>query len=194
MFYNIFTRLCTQKEVTPSAVMRAIGLNKSSATYWKKGSIPSSDTLQKLADYFGVSVDYLLGTKPLAPKKIDVTDTWSTTLNSSNQEYLAFTDFLKEIGYTLVFELNTFDNINPEMKWTLYDNRRGKKYFVSGDRLNQLAGSVTSFTKYQVSEMILELVEVPQSPGPAPQPPPQSSEGTDTTPTTDAPETPPEGK
>ena len=60
MFYDNFINLCTQKDVTPSAVMRAIGLNKSSATYWKKGSIPSSETLQKLADYFGVSVDYLL--------------------------------------------------------------------------------------------------------------------------------------
>lgn len=175
MFYDTFLNLCAQKGVTPSAVMRAIGLNKSSATYWKKGSIPSSETLQKLADYFSVSMDFLLGIKPLAPKEIAVTDTRSMTLNSNNQEYFAFTDFLKEIGYTLVFELNTFDNINPEMKWTLYDNRRGKKYFVSGDRLNQLSDTVTSFTKYQISEMILELVEVPQASLP------QTSESTDTT-------------
>lgn len=61
MFYDTFKGLCEQKGVTPSAVMRAIGLNKSSATYWKKGSIPSGDTLQKLADYFGVSIDSLVG-------------------------------------------------------------------------------------------------------------------------------------
>lgn len=61
MFYDNFLALCKQKNVAPSAVMRAIGLNKSSATYWKKGSIPSSDTLQKLADYFSVTVDFLLG-------------------------------------------------------------------------------------------------------------------------------------
>ena len=63
MFYDNFIRLCAQRSVTPSAVMRAIGLNKSSATYWKKGSAPSSDTLQKLADYFGVTVDDLLSEK-----------------------------------------------------------------------------------------------------------------------------------
>ncbi len=40
--------------------MVSIGLNKSNATFWKKGSIPKGETLQKLADYFGVSVDYLL--------------------------------------------------------------------------------------------------------------------------------------
>lgn len=61
MFYDNFIRLCKQKGVTPSAVMRTIGLNKSSASYWKKGSTPSSDTLRKLADYFGVSMDYLSG-------------------------------------------------------------------------------------------------------------------------------------
>lgn len=63
MFYDNFVSLCIQKGVSPSAVMKAIGLNKSSATYWKKGSTPSSDTLQKLADYFGVTVDDLLSEK-----------------------------------------------------------------------------------------------------------------------------------
>lgn len=62
MFYDNFSFLCSQRNVSPSAVMKAIGLNKSSASYWKKGKIPSSDTLQKLADYFGVSLDYLVGT------------------------------------------------------------------------------------------------------------------------------------
>lgn len=61
MFYDNFIKLCKQKGVTPSAVMRTIGLNKSSASYWKKGTTPSSDTLRKLADYFGVSMDYLSG-------------------------------------------------------------------------------------------------------------------------------------
>ena len=65
MFYDIFANLCSQNKVSPSAVVKAIGLNKSSATYWKKGTTPSSDTLQKLADYFGVSVDYLLGKEEL---------------------------------------------------------------------------------------------------------------------------------
>ena len=61
VFYDNFIKLCKQRGVTPSAVMRTIGLNKSSASYWKKGTTPSSDTLRKLADYFGVSMDYLSG-------------------------------------------------------------------------------------------------------------------------------------
>lgn len=60
MFYDRFIELCEAKRQSPSFVVQAIGLNKSNATYWKKGSIPKSDTLHKLADYFHVTTDYLL--------------------------------------------------------------------------------------------------------------------------------------
>ncbi len=67
MFYDQFVKLCKERGVSPSAVMVSIGLNKSNATFWKKGSIPKGDTLQKLADYFGVSTDYLLGKEQEQP-------------------------------------------------------------------------------------------------------------------------------
>lgn len=60
MFYDRFIELCKERNVSPSAVMIAIGLNKSNATFWKKGSVPKGDTLRKLADYFGVTVDSLV--------------------------------------------------------------------------------------------------------------------------------------
>ena len=65
VFYDQFAKLCKERSVSPSAVMVSIGLNKSNATFWKKGSIPKGDTLQKLAAYFGVSVDYLLENEEL---------------------------------------------------------------------------------------------------------------------------------
>ena len=61
MFYDIFLQLCAEKGVKPTPVATAIGVHQSTATKWKKGAIPSGATLQKLADYFNVSVDYLLG-------------------------------------------------------------------------------------------------------------------------------------
>lgn len=60
MFYDTFSELCRAKGLSPAAVTREIGLNNSSSTAWKRGSVPKGETLQKLADYFGVSVDYLL--------------------------------------------------------------------------------------------------------------------------------------
>lgn len=69
MFYDRFVALCKQKNMSPSAVTRELGLNNSISTAWKRGTIPNGNTLQKLADYFGVTVDYLLGneTKEKAP-------------------------------------------------------------------------------------------------------------------------------
>ncbi len=61
MFYDRFIELCKESGKSPSAVAKELGLNNSSSTAWKRGSTPKSETLQKLANYFGVSVDYLLG-------------------------------------------------------------------------------------------------------------------------------------
>lgn len=61
MFYDRFIELCKESGKSPSAVTKELGLNNSSSTAWKRGSTPKSETLQKLANYFGVSVDYLLG-------------------------------------------------------------------------------------------------------------------------------------
>lgn len=60
MFYDRFVKLCEMKRMSPAAVAKGIGLSNSSTTTWKRGAIPKGDTLQKLADYFGVSVDFLL--------------------------------------------------------------------------------------------------------------------------------------
>ena len=61
MFYDRFIELCKKKGVKPSAVAKEIGLSNAAPTYWKNGSVPTSGTIQSIADYFEVTVDYLLG-------------------------------------------------------------------------------------------------------------------------------------
>lgn len=61
MFYDTFIRLCTEKNESPNSVAKKLGLSTGTVTWWKKGRIPRETMLLKLADYFGVSVDYLLG-------------------------------------------------------------------------------------------------------------------------------------
>lgn len=60
-FYNKFILLCNEKGVSPTNVAKAIGISTPNVTYWKNGSIPKGETLQKLAAYFGISVGSLLG-------------------------------------------------------------------------------------------------------------------------------------
>ena len=61
MFWNIFYDLCTLHNKKPNPVARELGISSGAVTNWKNGVLPSSSALKKLADYFGVSVDYLLG-------------------------------------------------------------------------------------------------------------------------------------
>ena len=62
MFYEQFRALCKIRNETPSHVLESIGLTRMNASLWKKGGMPSAENIQKLANYFGVPVDYLLNT------------------------------------------------------------------------------------------------------------------------------------
>lgn len=66
MFFDNFLALCDSKNVAPTKAVIDAGLPKSSWSYWKKkyeqgeDPKPSSDNASRLAQYFNVSVDYLL--------------------------------------------------------------------------------------------------------------------------------------
>lgn len=61
MFWDTFIDLCAKNGKKPNPVAKELGFGSSAVTHWKKGTAPSDISLKKIADYFGVSVDYLLG-------------------------------------------------------------------------------------------------------------------------------------
>lgn len=61
VFYDMVCSLCAEKGITITDVTKALKISKSNVTNWKNGSIPKTDKVDKIADYFGVSTDYLLG-------------------------------------------------------------------------------------------------------------------------------------
>lgn len=62
MFWDNFVTLCNKKGKSPNGACAELGFSANTATKWKQGSVPRDTTLRKIADYFGVSTDYLLGT------------------------------------------------------------------------------------------------------------------------------------
>ena len=66
VFFERFSALCKDNHVSPNSVAREIGASSGSVTAWKQGTEPRNATLTKIADYFDVSTDYLLG-KDKAP-------------------------------------------------------------------------------------------------------------------------------
>ena len=62
MFYDRFKQLCDQKGISCNKAALEIGLSNATPTKWKKtNATPSGETLDRIAAYFGVSTDYLLG-------------------------------------------------------------------------------------------------------------------------------------
>lgn len=61
MFYTNFVKLCNRKGIAPTAAAVEMGFHRSDATRWSKGADPRRTTLEKVADYFGVTVSDLIG-------------------------------------------------------------------------------------------------------------------------------------
>lgn len=60
--YKIFEQLLKEHKVTAYRVAKETGITTATLTSWKQGKYtPKQEKLQKIADYFGVTVDYLIG-------------------------------------------------------------------------------------------------------------------------------------
>ncbi|WP_278566309.1 helix-turn-helix domain-containing protein [Anaerostipes caccae] len=59
--YEIFSKLLQEFSTTPYKVSKATGVSQSTLSDWKRGiSTPKQDKLQKIADHFHVSLEYLM--------------------------------------------------------------------------------------------------------------------------------------
>ena len=59
--YEIFEQLLQKYGVSAYKVAKATGVTQSTLSDWKRGrSTPKTENMKKLADYFGVSIDYLM--------------------------------------------------------------------------------------------------------------------------------------
>lgn len=61
MFYERLVEICKKNSITITALLKELNISTSKGTAWKSGSIPNGGILQKIADYFNVSTDFLLG-------------------------------------------------------------------------------------------------------------------------------------
>lgn len=60
--YEILLELMKENNITPYRLSKETGITQATLSRWKTGKTdPSIETLQKIADYFDVSLDYLLG-------------------------------------------------------------------------------------------------------------------------------------
>lgn len=82
MFWTRFYELCVNNGTKPNPVGKQLGIASSTITQWKQGTLPTSENLSKIAEYFNVSTDYLLGKETesvtLSPKQQKVLDLYDS--------------------------------------------------------------------------------------------------------------------
>lgn len=60
--YDIFMQLCEKNGVTTYKVCKDLGISQGTISNWKnRGNNLSTTTLKKIADYFGVTMEFLIG-------------------------------------------------------------------------------------------------------------------------------------
>lgn len=68
--YEIFAELLEKMGIRPIEITRATGIPSSTFSDWKKGkSKPNAEKMLKIANYLGVSVEYLMTGKDNAHKE-----------------------------------------------------------------------------------------------------------------------------
>ncbi|MFI3171373.1 MAG: helix-turn-helix transcriptional regulator [Eubacteriales bacterium] len=91
MISNRIVFLREKKNLTQSALAKILGITRSSVNAWEMGiSVPSTQYIVELSEYFSVSTDYLLGVNKTVTLDI-------SGLNDSDIEILhQLTQHLKE--------------------------------------------------------------------------------------------------
>lgn len=77
VFFDRFQSLCKDRGISVYRACTDIGLNRSAVAKWKSGGKPNGTTAAKMAEYFGVTTDYLLcetGTSPASAGSREVSD------------------------------------------------------------------------------------------------------------------------
>lgn len=71
--YEKIKALCEEEGFHISSIgdkIPALKVNKASVTGWKKGAKPRADKIKAMADYFGVSVEYLTGDSSVSVRNV----------------------------------------------------------------------------------------------------------------------------
>ncbi|MBQ9348879.1 MAG: helix-turn-helix transcriptional regulator [Oscillibacter sp.] len=98
MFYDNFKQLCDVKGITVTKAALDIGLSNATPTRWKKtGATPDGNTLLKIAEYFDVTTDYLLGKSSDRVHYEDLVDTYQHSIEKWSQSEFLSEDEITQI-------------------------------------------------------------------------------------------------
>jgi len=73
-FYDRYVELCSMHDMKPQCpeMLKVTEVSSGAISGWKKGSLPKGDVLCRLANYFDVTTDYLLGLSELRSPQLSM--------------------------------------------------------------------------------------------------------------------------
>lgn len=85
--YKIFESLLQERDITAYKVSKETGVTQTALSNWKRGkSTPSVKNLQKIADFFNVSIDYLMtGENNLENPELHIDQKTTKIINNLSQ-------------------------------------------------------------------------------------------------------------
>jgi transcriptional regulator with XRE-family HTH domain len=161
MIERIFN-LINERGITQKDLAQAIGVSTGNISDWKSGRAkPSIDVLNRIANYFGVSIDYLVGRTDVRniDDLIEIAHigviTWINDRAFSNDESSA----LRAHFYELLTRYKA--TVNELFKYVYSDSR--KELLESGASLAELSTATAEKLKLQLMDMIRWIAVFPVS-------------------------------
>ena len=103
MFYERLKKLCDERGLAlTNVVVNELHMSRGNLSRWKNGKVPKGDTLSTLAEYFGVSTDYLLGTDELKRDCLTALDNQTLSLTAEEVRLVLKYRALDDEGRTMV--------------------------------------------------------------------------------------------
>lgn len=120
--YDVIKALCDEKGIAVTALEKELGFGRGSIGKLKKGGSPSTQRLQKIADYFGVNLQYFADR--VEPVKIQAISLFSGAIAKDTKDTFveAVTKALQEMFSEDEYELIAFyRKLNEDGKNKLTD-------------------------------------------------------------------------
>ncbi|MBW4850904.1 helix-turn-helix transcriptional regulator [Bacillus safensis] len=108
--FDIVKELCNERKISINELEKSLGYSKNTL-YRLKTQIPGADKLQKIADYFDVSTDYLLGRTDVK-RSFDLTEKDERDIQKELQKII---NGLEGNSYA-AFDGQTLDDMDEEDK------------------------------------------------------------------------------
>ena len=103
LFSERLEELLKERRLTWKEVSATLHIGRNQKKYWSDNEVvPGLETLTKLAEYFGVSVDYLRGTDDLKQQAMNVLDSQTLTLSAREVSLILKYRSLDDEGKTMV--------------------------------------------------------------------------------------------